>query len=99
MEDPGMRPALHFSDTGTGSPTLIFVHGFGCAEDDWTAQVTALAPEFRCVTLDLPGHGRSALPDDVSIEAFADALNGLRAEIGAGESILIGHIPARLKGS
>jgi pimeloyl-ACP methyl ester carboxylesterase len=91
MEDPGMRPALHFSDTGTGLPTLIFVHGFGCAEDDWTAQVTALAPEFRCVTLDLPGHGRSALPEDVSIEAFADALNGLRAEIEAGESILIGH--------
>ena len=70
---------------------LIFVHGFGCAEEDWAAQVTMLSPEFRCVTLDLPGHGRSALPEDVGIESFANALNGLRAELGAGESILIGH--------
>jgi pimeloyl-ACP methyl ester carboxylesterase len=62
-----MRPALHFSDTGTGSPTLIFVHGFGCAEDDWAAQVITLSPEFRCVTLDLPGYERSALPNDVGI--------------------------------
>lgn len=86
-----MSPALHFSDTGTGSPTLIFVHGFGCAEEDWAAQVEALAPEFRCITFDLPGHGRSGLPDDVGIEGFADTLNGLRAEIDAGRTILVGH--------
>ena len=52
---------------GSQQATLIFVHGFACALDDWDRQVEALSPRFRCVALDLPGHGRSPRPDMASI--------------------------------
>src|SRR4051794_6803101 len=53
---------------GTGDPTLIFVHGFACSLDNWEEQLRGLSPSFRCVALDLPGHGGSATPDMISIE-------------------------------
>src|SRR6202040_2543107 len=58
---------VNFRVAGTQDPTLIFVHGFACALDDWDGQVTALSPSLRCVALDLPGHGASAKPETVSI--------------------------------
>ena len=61
---------VNFRVTGSQDPTLLFVHGFACAHDDWDAQVNALSPRYRCVALDLPGHGASATPATVSIAAM-----------------------------
>ena len=51
---------INFVVRGTGDPTLTFVHGFACSLKDWEEQFRALSPRFRCVALDLPGHGDSA---------------------------------------
>ena len=76
---------------GTGEPTLIFVHGYSCAMDDWDLQLDALSEDFRCVALNLPGHGGSALPGTASIEALAEAVNNVREQVGGGKIVLIGH--------
>ena len=76
---------------GTGEPTLIFVHGFACAGDDWDPQLDALSKNFRCVALNLPGHGGSALPNTASIEALAAAVNTVKEQVGGGKVVLIGH--------
>jgi pimeloyl-ACP methyl ester carboxylesterase len=76
---------------GTQDPTLIFVHGYTCALDDWDAQVKALSPRFRCVALDLPGHGVSAKPEAVSIATMGDAVKQVKERVGARASILVGH--------
>jgi pimeloyl-ACP methyl ester carboxylesterase len=76
---------------GTQDPTLIFVHGFACALDDWDAQVKALSPRFRCVALDLPGHGVSAKPETVSIAAMGSAVKQVKERVGARATILVGH--------
>ena len=34
---------LAFDREGQGAPTFVFVHGFGCAREDWSAQVAAMA--------------------------------------------------------
>ena len=65
---------VNFRVTGSQDPTLLFVHGFACALDDWDAQVTALSPRFRCAALDLPGHGASAKSATVSIAAMGSAV-------------------------
>jgi pimeloyl-ACP methyl ester carboxylesterase len=74
-----------------GSPTLVFVHGFGCTLEDWSAQFDGLSSSFKCVALDLPGHGSSAKPEQPSIAALALAVNAVKAESGGAEVILIGH--------
>ena len=76
---------------GTGKPTLIFVHGFACAGNDWDRQLEALSPKFRCIAFDLPGHGTSPLPETVSLAAMAEAVNSVKESDGGDAVILIGH--------
>lgn len=82
---------INFRVTGTQSPSLIFVHGFACALEDWDAQVKALTPKFRCAALDLPGHGASAKPAHGSIASLAAAVNQVKERVGRGPKILVGH--------
>jgi pimeloyl-ACP methyl ester carboxylesterase len=82
---------INFRVTGTQSPSVIFVHGFACALEDWDVQVKALSPKFRCVALDLPGHGASTKPANVSIASMAAAVNQVKDRVGPGGKILVGH--------
>jgi pimeloyl-ACP methyl ester carboxylesterase len=84
-------PGLHVQCVGQGEPTLVFVHGFCCSLDDWALQIDALKVSFRCVALDLPGHGGSALPGTASIAELATAVNAAKRESGARKLILVGH--------
>jgi pimeloyl-ACP methyl ester carboxylesterase len=85
------KNGVNFRVTGTQEPTLIFVHGFACSLDDWDGQVKALSPRFRCVALDLPGHGASAKPATVSIATMGSAVKGVKEQINPRAAILIGH--------
>ena len=84
--------AINSATTGSG-PTLIFVHGWTCDSSSWAAQVPEFAKRYRVITLDLPGHGKSGLPQDgqFSIDLFAKAVEAVRAEAGADKVVLIGH--------
>ena len=85
--------AIHSTVHGQGPRTVIFVHGWTCDESSWAAQVAALERDYRVVTLDLPGHGRSdaPAPDQFSMELFAQAVEAVRAEVGADKVVLVGH--------
>jgi pimeloyl-ACP methyl ester carboxylesterase len=82
---------INFVVRGTDDPTLIFVHGFACSLEDWEEQFRGLSPRFRCVALDLPGHGDSAKPETISIEMMGTAVNLVKDRIAAPSTILIGH--------
>jgi pimeloyl-ACP methyl ester carboxylesterase len=82
---------INFVVRGAEDPTLIFVHGFACSLDDWEEQFRELSPRFRCVALDLPGHGHSAAPKSISIEAMGAAVNRVKDRIAARSTILVGH--------
>ena len=83
---------IQSSSVGTG-PTIVFVHGWTCDSSSWTAQVPAFAKDHRVITLDLPGHGQSASPQDgkLSMDLFARAVEAVRAEAGAERIVLVGH--------
>lgn len=74
-----------------GRPALLFVHGFCCSHEDWRFQVGALSGEFPCITLDLPGHGESALPPEATMVELARAVNRAKEACGAEKVILVGH--------
>lgn len=84
--------AIHSSSVGTG-PTIVFVHGWTCDMSSWAEQVPVFAKDYRVVTLDLPGHGRSGSPTGggFSMDLFARAVEAVRAEASADEIVLVGH--------
>jgi pimeloyl-ACP methyl ester carboxylesterase len=84
---------IHSSTTGQGARTVILVHGWTCDETTWSEQVPALAKQYRVVTLDLPGHGKSDSPKDgqFSMDLFARAVEAVRAEVNADRVVLVGH--------
>jgi pimeloyl-ACP methyl ester carboxylesterase len=84
---------IHSTTTGKGARTVILVHGWTCDETTWTEQVPALAKQYRVVTLDLPGHGKSDSPKDgvFSMDLFARSVEAVRAEAGADHVALVGH--------
>jgi pimeloyl-[acyl-carrier protein] methyl ester esterase len=49
---------LHFEITGSGTD-LVLLHGWGLNLHVWDGLVAQLRDQFRVITLDLPGHGRS----------------------------------------
>lgn len=63
---------LHVTDRGQGH-AVLFLHGMGCDGTDWQPQVDALASEYRCITIDHRGHGRSdrEVGDGYTIAGFA----------------------------
>src|ERR1051326_9469793 len=85
--------ALHSSTHGTGPKTVILVHGWTCDDTTWESQIPALSKQYRVLTLDLPGHGKSGSPKDgmFSMELFARAVEAVRSEAKADKVVLVGH--------
>ncbi|MHB8094152.1 MAG: alpha/beta fold hydrolase [Candidatus Aminicenantales bacterium] len=77
---------------GTGSPALVFVHGWSCDNTYWDTQVAAFSKTYKTVAVDLAGHGKSGLNRKAwTIPAFGeDVAAVIRAE-KLDRAILIGH--------
>src|SRR5579863_6410899 len=50
---------LYFEDSGCNGPPVVWSHGFLMDHEMFAPQVSALAGEFRCVTWDERGFGRT----------------------------------------
>jgi sigma-B regulation protein RsbQ len=83
---------IHWTSAGSG-PAVIFVHGWTCDETSWQGQVPEFRKQYRVITLDLPGHGKSDLPKDgtFSMELFARAVEAVRAEAKIDRAVFVGH--------
>lgn len=88
-------PMLHRRVRGSpAAPTLCFLHGFMGSSADWTPVVERLEEAFQCLTVDLPGHGRSLDQPDraYSVEGATEAVvEALDAEDVSSSCTLIGY--------
>lgn len=93
----------HFRDQGNASgPALVLLHGSNASLHTWEPWVRLLGDEYRVVTLDLPGHALTIVPEDypLTAEGMADFVEALTAKLGlerfaiAGNS-MGGHVAMR----
>ncbi len=49
----------HYEASGTGD-AVVMIHGLGASGHIWQAQKDFLQTDFQVITVDLPGHGKSA---------------------------------------
>jgi pimeloyl-ACP methyl ester carboxylesterase len=83
---------LFFTDEGTGSPPILFIHGYTCDSHDWMWQLPYFERAHRVIAVDLRGHGRSSVPDSgFDAPIFANDLAGLIDELGCGPVVAVGH--------
>lgn len=84
---------IHSTVRGTGPKTIVFVHGWTCDESSWREQVPVFEKNYRVITLDLPGHGKSGSPTNgpLTMELFAKSIEAVRVEAKAGKIVLVGH--------
>jgi pimeloyl-ACP methyl ester carboxylesterase len=85
--------AIHSTVRGSRPKTIVFVHGWTCDESSWREQVPFFEKNYRVITLDLPGHGKSGSPKNgpLTMDLFAKSIEAVRVEAKAGKIVLVGH--------
>lgn len=72
--------------------TVLFVHGIAGDSRTWLEPMRRLAPRFRVLAPDLPGHGESGKTvGDYSLGAHANFLRDLLQALGLDRVTLVGH--------
>lgn len=83
---------LHYSLSGIGEITLLFVHGSFMDETYWDAQVDYFNSSYQVVTIDLAAHGKSGNNRSTwTIEQFGQDVIALLKVLHLKNVILIGH--------
>lgn len=81
---------LYCEIAGAGEP-LLFIHGLGSCTADWASQVAYFRDQYRVITFDLRGHGRSSKPRaGYSIPRFAADTAALLKALETGPAHVVG---------
>ena len=82
----------HYDILGaSGGRTVLFLHGWGCTGDIF-APIFKGMERFRLVTLDFPGHGRSAVPPvPWGVKEYADGVLRLLDSLGIDRCDVVAH--------
>lgn len=77
---------------GSGSPTLVLLHGYGESLTTWRSVFDRLAERNRVIALDLPGAGGSDKPDvPYSLDAITQRLSRFLDQWTSGPVVIVGH--------
>jgi pimeloyl-ACP methyl ester carboxylesterase len=83
---------LQVEQRGAGSPALVFLHYWGGSSRTWRHVVDRLVTDFRTVTIDQRGWGRSAAPaTGYALADLADDAQAVIAALDLERYILVGH--------
>lgn len=75
---------------GQGSPVML-IHGFPLDHSLWEKQRTALSKDHKLLLPDLPGTGKSPLPNPLGMEEMAASLREILLQEKIEKCVLIGH--------
>lgn len=82
---------IAWEESGSGPPA-VFVHGLTEDRRGWDPVIARLQDRFRCVRLDLRGHGQSSDADDYSALAMAEDVATVVAEAQIAQPpLIVGH--------
>jgi pimeloyl-ACP methyl ester carboxylesterase len=83
--------AAHWTAIGPrDATTIVFIHGTRLSRAQWLPQLRRLSGTYRCVAIDLPGHGTRA-SEPFTIAGAVDAVcAAIDAEAGSGRALIVG---------
>ena len=83
--------AVNVVEIGAGPP-LVFVHGLSGSWQNWLEQLPEFSRTHRCIAVDLPGFGRSAMPKEkITISGYGRWLDAFFAELDIEAAAVVGN--------
>jgi pimeloyl-ACP methyl ester carboxylesterase len=83
--------SISFKDEGTGS-TIVLLHGFMESLQIWNEFALVLSKSFRVIRIDLPGHGKTPVMDEVHpMSLMADVVKAVLDELQISKCVMVGH--------
>ena len=74
-----------------GAPALVLIHGLGLTRQTWDDFIPVLSQDYRVISYDLWGHGRTALPPkETSLSLLSDQLVTLLDHLQISAAHLVG---------
>jgi 4,5:9,10-diseco-3-hydroxy-5,9,17-trioxoandrosta-1(10),2-diene-4-oate hydrolase len=72
---------------------IILIHGIGQYVEHWASAISALAAHHQVYAVDLPGHGKTDKPMDISytIDDFSQFVKDFMSTLGIEKAHIIGH--------
>ena len=81
---------IAYTDEGSGTP-VVFIHGYPLNRSMWQEQVAALSDQFRCISIDLRGHGESqAFFWLTTVDVYAAEVTGLLDHLNIDQAVICG---------
>ncbi|MEM6159327.1 alpha/beta fold hydrolase [Erwinia sp. P6884] len=81
----------HYREQGEG-PTLFFAHGLFVDGEIFNDQINVLSQSFRCIVMDMPGHGQSGFnPDGWTLDDISRDFALMIQELSLREVTFIGQ--------
>lgn len=81
---------IAYEDCGGGENTLVFLHGGAANLRAWDGVVQSLGKKHRCISIDLPAHGRTPIKQ-LPFDELNDALLEFCDSLSINQPFLIGH--------
>lgn len=78
-----------YSDIGKGK-TIIFVHSYLWDKEMWQPQLDFFKNNFRCIAIDLPGHGNSSFNNISSLNDLAREIKNFIESLNIDNYIYVG---------
>ena len=83
---------IHYESGGSGSPALVFIHGWNCDRSYWSAQLPFFAATHQVVAIDLAGHGDSGINrEEWSMVNFGADVAAVADALQLEDIIIVGH--------
>ena len=86
-----LRTTSIFAIEAGAGPLVVCMHGITANAYVFEPILQLLANDFRVVSIDQRGHGRSGRPERYEAEDFADDVGALVDELASGPAVLLGH--------
>ncbi|MBT5425081.1 MAG: alpha/beta fold hydrolase, partial [Bacteroidetes bacterium] len=85
------KTSIRYSAKGEGVP-LVFLHGYLLSLDVWLDFTSELSHDYRVICIDMPGHGESGLPSEISsMELMADVVKKVLDHLRIDSAVIFGH--------
>lgn len=90
IDNAGVK--IEYTDSEAGDIVLFFIHGWGINHTYWDAQVNYFSKNYRVVTIDLPGFGKSGKNRETwTVNEYSQDIETVIEKLSLNNVILIGH--------